>query len=285
MAAIRSAKRAEEPADVFSLALIATTNMGTPHIGTVDIWNSYVDDNRYTACHDVGAALVGILGTGGLIATGMGAAGLAVAAANFGVHRALKIDYGLHTFTLVNHAGNVECIEAWADKEQPLTVGTCIFDDELVDQINLTAAAAQLAFPGLLSAAQATRTASLGALSRARFRPNNAVPTLMVTAYPLDTPANIRAKYRARVDIAKEWARDAREHVRDRYTCSECLTPHGWFSSWVRTWAKCPDVMCAKVYCHKCKAYQPTALFNGVSNRMCRCGQFLNDIAMDEIRP
>ncbi len=282
IAAIQAQKRPREPDDAFSLALIATGAMGTPTVGTAAIWSSYVDDNRYTACHDIAAQLVDVLQTAPLAApTAVGAGPLApgVGQNNIGVGRFLKVDYGAHSFTLLNHAGVVECIEGWAGRP-PFTVGQCLF--QRADEILTDSGAAQGAFAGMLSPIRANRELAVDAISRAGlggFGNTNVVPTLTISAYPLAQPATIAARYRALVNTALDWARDAREHQRGRFTCSACLEFHGWTRSWFgRTWGRCGDVMCSKVYCPTCKAGLLTFQFNGGNVPRCTCGHSVDDI-------
>jgi hypothetical protein len=282
IAAIQAQKRPREPDDAFSLALIATGVMGTPTVGTAAIWSSYVDDHRYTACHDIAAQLVDVLQAVPLAApTAVGAGPLApgVGHHNIGVGRFLKVDYGAHSFTLLNHAGVVECIEGWAGRP-PFTVGQCLF--QRADEIMTDAATAQAAFAGLLSAVQATRRAAVDDISRAGlggFGNINVVPALTISAYPLAPAATIAVRYRALVDTALEWARDAREHQRGRFTCSACLEYHGWTRSWFgNTWGRCGGAMCGKVYCPACKARLVTFVFAGANVPRCTCAQAVDDI-------
>jgi hypothetical protein len=287
IAAIQAQKARREPADAFSLALIATGTMDTPLVGTIAIWSSYVDDHRYTACHDIAATLVDILqpvpGTAPT-ATGVGAAAPGVAHNNIGNGRFLKFDFGRHSFTLVNSAGVVECIEGWAGTP-PLTVGQCLF--HRANEIMVTVPTAQTAFGRLLSPMEATRRAGVDAISRAGlggFGPVNAVPALTVSAYPLAPTATIAARYRARVNIALEWACGARQHHRGRFTCSVCLTYHGWTRSWLgNTWGRCGGAACGRIYCPTCKADLNPFVFDGTTTRLCTCNQAITEIPWGQV--
>ncbi|WEF33825.1 hypothetical protein [Pseudoduganella chitinolytica] len=290
--AIRNQRRPREPADAFSLALITTNNMGTPQMGTASTWSDYVDHHAYTACHDVAAMLADLLQAvprAAPIATAVGAAAPPIGVNNFTPGHFLKVDYGLHSFTLINSAGTVECIEAWASGTAPYTVGKCLFDDGEVDRISIPQATAIAAFPGLLSPVQATRAQSANTLSRAGlpgFGNVAVIPTLRISAYPLAPLVEIGTRYRQRVDTAKEWARDAREHHRGRYTCSVCLDYHGWMASWANnTWGRCPANMCGRIYCPQCKVALAPLVFANLTHRVCTCGTTVNDIGWREIHP
>ena len=290
--AIRNQRRPREPADAFSLALITTTVMGTPHTGTASTWSDYVDNHTYTACHDVASMLADLLQTvvgNAPLATATGAGAPAVGVNNFAPGHFLKVDYGLHSFTLINAAGTVECIEAWARGRNPYTVATCLFDNGEVDRISITQAAAIAALPGLLSPVQATRSHSADTLSRAGlggFGNVAVVPTLTISAYPLAPLAVIGARYRQRVDTALEWARDAREHHRGRYTCAVCLDYHGWLASWANnTWGRCPNIACGRVYCPQCKTALAPMVFANDTHRICTCGTVVDDIPWRQIHP
>ncbi len=297
--AIRLQKPATMNHEIYSLALIPTAH-GFPAAG-VQILADYVDSHIYTACHDIAAALVNVLRApaGVMHGPSVGAAAVHTANNHFGDNMALKVDYGLHSFTLIARAGRLECIEGWAGGNAVYRnpVHNSIFNDERASQVwdapgigndpivipqlagQTTVVAARAAIAELLSPVQATRARGCNRISRAGlggFGPINAVPNLSVECYALDTDHAIGARYAALAEIAADWGQMARQHVTQRWTCSRCLAPHGYFSSWWNIWGQCGG-NCARVYCPTCRGQLPNFVFAGATHRSC-CGQATDDL-------
>jgi hypothetical protein len=268
--AFRAERHGTEKEELLSLAFVdyaALTALDVDGPGTSDqIFATYIGQYwNYSACHDIAAKLIQMLDSGaGQVVTDTATGGNAILAARNAVNagnRAIKFDYGYHSFTLVVHNGAVDSLEGWAggppgcDGVRSLPIYSSIFSDNRKD---MAPDDVRAAIADIRDNSDDTRTAALDVLSQGGlygFESGQGRKDLRVTVAQLDTTVNVRTRLRTQMNTAKEWVSRVQAEVMQKAVCWECFTVRsspwlGWQSTAITRWHQCRA--CARTYCASC---------------------------------